>query len=321
MERNIVSSLKRGQRIPCCDVVVPQPSRHYSAIKTTTTNPARTAVPRSRTLSGMDEVLLQQFSIPAPVKPPQPSQPPQVNHNNIAPQSKPRDAHGRPPLNPVSMGRASSSSSSATAATTLPPSDEASLLPFDLSERSLEFSPEKVERNHPLTREDSGELELRGVALLDGPLEDDDALCDVIEDGPKNQHQQHQHVRRNTGGTIYMKSTMMNPDIKATIKVSWKFGLLSQVFFCLLSAHMLSFAVSLVHSVSAAFIVRTSCKHPASDLGNLQFPSLLHPIRVLPMSFLTIAPEMKFLPWTKLFVSTRIFMSAVKWNMTPLSCH
>ena len=250
MEHNILMALKRGQRIPCCDGV-PQPSRHPCAIKTTTT-PSTTAVARSRTLSGMDEVLLQQFSVPALVKQ---SQPPAVNQNTA---SKPRDAHGRPPLNPVSTLRASST---ATSATTNATTDGASMVHCNFSEMSLEFSPEQMERNHPLTREDSGELELRGVALLDGPLEDDDALCDVVEDVPKNQ-QQSQHVRRNTGGTIYMKSTMMNPDIKATIKVSLTLRLLSQVSVFIVISH--SFCclchVQCVCGVYRAHILQASSK-------------------------------------------------------------
>ena len=246
MERNILISLKRGQRIPCCDSL-PQLARHQSATTTTSAAPATSALPRSRTLSGMDEVLLQQFSNPALLKQPQP-------HGNHTTASKPRDAHGRPPLNPLSMGRVSIATTTATATT----NNGASLLPFNFSEMSMEFSPELVERKHPLTRDDSGESELRGVALLDGPLEDDDALCDVVDDEPKNQLQQ-QHVRRNTGGTIYMKTTMMNPDIKATIKVSEKRGWLQLYAINSYLTHR-AFVIQCVCGVYRAHILQASSK-------------------------------------------------------------
>lgn len=173
MERNILTSLKRGHKIPCTDPPPPKEETH-------TLPPVR-----ARTISGMDEVLLQQFSAGAPAKPSKPAT------QNTS--TRPRDAHGRPPLNPSSGGRAA--------------------LVTNPSELSFELSPEQMDRNHPLrfSREETGELELRGEALLDGPLDDDAYEMEA----PKNQ--QH-HVRRNTGGTIYLKTTMMNPDIQATIK-------------------------------------------------------------------------------------------------------
>ena len=198
MEQNILMSLRRGQRIPLS--VAPEPAIQKPAA-TAIIPTTGTSAPRARTLSGMDEVLMQQFSMDAPIKQPQVNQ-----YSNL----RPRDAHGRPPLNPLPTTRVTTMDSSAL--------EVDSAMPF---QDSLEFSPEQMDRRHPLTRDDSGELELRGVALLDGPLEEDDAMCDAIECGSKiQQQQQRPHVRRNTGGTIYMKSTMMNPDIKATIKVS-----------------------------------------------------------------------------------------------------
>ena len=184
MERNILTSLKHGHKIPCTDPAPPKEEIH-------TLPPVR-----ARTISGMDEVLLQQFSTAAPAKQAKPAT------QNTS--TRPRDAHGRPPLNPLSGGRPS--------------------LVTNSSELSLELSPEQVDRSHPLrfSREDVGELELRGEALLDGPLDDDAYEVEA----PKNQ--QH-HVRRNTGGTIYLKTTMMNPDIQATIKVSCDFLMLLRV--------------------------------------------------------------------------------------------
>jgi hypothetical protein len=194
MERNILSSLKRGNRIPGGDPppipsLIPE-ARIMKSIIPSEIPPKASNGPPSlvRTISGLDEAILQQFT----VVPPQMTK---SDRRSIS--SRPRDAHGRPPLNPV-MTRSNS----------IPNTDS--------SVNSLEFSPEQ---NHPLLhRDESGEL--RGEAFLDGPMEDDGYDFDFSEKSELHQLQQNQpHVRRNTGGTIYVKSTMMNPDIKATIKV------------------------------------------------------------------------------------------------------
>jgi hypothetical protein len=195
MERNILSSLKRGNRIPGGDPppipsLVPEERIMNSTVPKEIPSKIPTGQPSLvRTISGLDEAILQQFS----VVPPQLTK---LERRSMS--SRPRDSHGRPPLNPV-VTRSNSISNS--------------------SDNSLELSPEQSERLHPLLhRDESGEL--RGEAFLDGPLEDDGYELEVTDKSVSHHTQQLQpHVRRNTGGTIYVKSTMMNPDIQATIKV------------------------------------------------------------------------------------------------------
>ena len=204
MEQNIRDNLKNGNVSPG---VVLAEEKEEKAQQQQQQQQQPPLPPRARTISGMDEIMLQE-ALGAPAFKTQQQQ--QHNSSVMIPR---RDAHGRPPLNPARLN-------------TLP------------SELSLEFSPEQSDRvsQHPLvSREESyaslssgfqSELDLRGEALLDGPMDED---VYEVADLHKNQ----QHVRRNTGGTIYAESTMMNPDVQATIKVSCIFDqeiVLSYIF-------------------------------------------------------------------------------------------
>jgi hypothetical protein len=191
MEQNIYRSLARGELIPG----IPTVQRDKVDLDTTTKviqkHPEQTIpyAPRARTISGMDDVLLQQLSTGNSC----------AQRNPVTPKTR-RDAHGRPPL----PGR------------------------HVIEHRnSLEFSPEETrseknsESDHPLLMREESELgaELRGVALLDGPILEEQVNKDDGIDISR-QNPQQSHVRRNTGGTVFVKSTMMNPDVEATIKVS-----------------------------------------------------------------------------------------------------
>lgn len=148
---------------------------------------------RIRTISGMDQVMVEALK----ERVPKPATTTQV-------QRPLRDAHGRPPLpsgRARSFGITSSGSSS-----------------------SLELSPEDSRPPKPslraFTTDESAES-LRGEALLDclmddGPLEQDVKLD--TKPGLSRPQSLQNHMRRNTGGTIFVKSTMMNPNIEATIK-------------------------------------------------------------------------------------------------------
>lgn len=156
---------------------------------------------RIRTISGMDQVMVEALK----ERVPKPATTTQV-------QRPLRDAHGRPPLpsgRARSFGITSSGSSS-----------------------SLELSPEDSRPPKPSLRAfttDESADSLRGEALLDclmddGPLEQDVKLD--TKPGLSRPQSLQNHMRRNTGGTIFVKSTMMNPNIEATIKVSRFFMIL-----------------------------------------------------------------------------------------------
>jgi hypothetical protein len=190
MERNIVASLQSGELIPG----FARDSPHVIAIPSRITrdeqrNACSADVPkpaRIRTISAMDHQVMAD-ALKEPKVPPTKS---------VIPRPL-RDAHGRPPL---PSGRAR------------PPA-----LASQESSTSLELSPE-VSRA-PIAAEESTDM-LRGEALLDGLLDDvplqQNAKMELLTNAQKPQQI---HVRRNTGGTVFVKSTMMNPNIEATIKV------------------------------------------------------------------------------------------------------
>ena len=61
----------------------------------------------------------------------------------------------------------------------------------------------------------AGTDSLAGEHLLDGPLNSE---ITSLSSGENKATNNKNHIRRNTGGTIYVKSTMANPDVEATIK-------------------------------------------------------------------------------------------------------
>jgi hypothetical protein len=218
MERNIIASLESGELIPGISHdsphIIATPSRDEQDAKCCDDvyKPARI-----RTISAMDQVMIEALKEPT------------TKVSSVVPASRPlRDAHGRPPL---PSGRAR-----------LP------VIQSQGSSISLELSPEESRyTNHQMlqsSNEESTET-LRGEALLDSLLDDGPLEQDVkLEAAPYASKPIQNHVRRNTGGTIFVKSTMMNPNIEATIKVSAVLGFLPKSL-----GNRLTLSLSLFHSV------------------------------------------------------------------------
>jgi len=209
MEQNIYQNLENGRVIPGPNLSkVEMFSRHADEEQPDQLPPCR-----PRTLSKMEECLLLELSQDSS----EPNSPliPIVNSR--------RDAHGRPPL-PDRRTNQSESSSPVASIISLELSPEETKTKYDYYEEEavspteqhpLSFSHDHVDETDPSDP-------LRGEALLDGPIIDD---ADDSMHFHGTQHQEQPplqplqlHVRRNTGGTIYAESTMMNPDVEATIK-------------------------------------------------------------------------------------------------------
>jgi hypothetical protein len=188
MERNIIKSLEKKECIPGLeqtseDLKIPStPADETPSIEGTKQ--------RVRTISGMDESLLAQLYIgPKPVVPTAAVVPKKPSTSTTT--APLVDIRGRPPLPRRPSSR-------------------------DTAADSMTLSPDDCDAKYPdLTRRDSEGAELAGEKLLDAPINEDVKLG-----GDEQGALQRNHVRRNTGGTIYVKSTMTNPNIKATIKVS-----------------------------------------------------------------------------------------------------
>jgi len=182
MENNIYQSLSRGQ-------VIPGIQFKKLEIQPDEVDPERPPPCRARTISGMDESLLQELN---------------KTHNKVSKPSILRDAHGRPPL----PDRRSYSYSSLSL----------ELSPEDESRKSDGYF--SNEDDHPLLNADDNDQydgSLHGEKLLDGPIIDDSDESMHFQSAESQQQVQH-HIRRNTSATIYAESTMMNPDIESTIK-------------------------------------------------------------------------------------------------------
>lgn len=188
MERNIIKSLEKKECIPGLEqtsevLKIPStPADETPSIEGTKQ--------RVRTISCMDESLLAQLNTGPKRAVPTAAVVPKKPTSTTAP---PVDIRGRPPLPRRPSSR-------------------------DIAPDSMTLSPDDCDAKYPdLTRRDSEGAELAGEKLLDAPINEDVKLG-----GDEQGALQKNHVRRNTGGTIYVKSTMTNPNIKATIKVSWR---------------------------------------------------------------------------------------------------
>lgn len=197
MERNILESLKRGELIPgipnankSSSVVDVGPPREPRSPPDDALAIHRKAVaPRVRTISGMDEVMLAELKDDRMGRS-------FVNPKPIEPRS------GRPPL-PAGPSKR-------------PSEDE------DCDSDPMELSPDMTHPSKvalPMRRSgSSGSLVdsdlLAGESLLDEPIQCESDMIAELTNGETKPL----HTRRNTGGTIYLKTTIYNPDIKATIK-------------------------------------------------------------------------------------------------------
>ena len=197
MEKNVMKSLERGDIIPGVKEVPTAGSPNEPLPKT-----------RVRTISGMDDVLLAElrddYNVHDRVKPSEKRILEKPSLGNRQPSaSKNRSAGhlpGRPPLPSSRSGRNVSNN------------DE---------EDDLQLSPDiedKPKQTAPSPRLAGGEL--TGVKFLDAPIHNESQWRDLGNEmlGIGKVNSPPGHARRNTGGTIYLQHTMINPDIQATIK-------------------------------------------------------------------------------------------------------
>lgn len=197
VKRNVMSSLDRGELIPGIRpsqeervVMQHQPAAEMEIDEDEMPMPQPLRV---RTISGMNEQLLAQFSSNGPTRNTvahRPAQPPGSSSGSV---------EGRPPL--PQRGRVQQTS----------------------TQDSMELSPDgNVNKGTPDSQAETETL--HGIDLLDGPILDPSGSVDMVDADPVRQVRPGgdplpvAHVRRNTGGTIYVQSTMENPDVNATIK-------------------------------------------------------------------------------------------------------
>lgn len=236
MERNILESLKRGELIPGVksssthrrkkSVVVnvgpprepASPPPHHAQL---VTGPVKPGAPRIRTISGMDEVLLAELRDD------------KNTHLMIRPVHHQRQPEHGPK---VETHSASSGSSSKLGRPPLPvgPSKRAIHDDEEFDSDPMELSPDPAHTDkymHPFHRDrntignpgfgGSDSDLLAGELFLDEPIQDETDMIAELTTGegtPAVPAPGQAHVRRNTGGTIYLQNTIYNPDIKATIK-------------------------------------------------------------------------------------------------------
>jgi hypothetical protein len=183
VRNNILASLARGELIPGV--------QRQSAICI----PKEPLLPLDerallvRTISGMNEQLLAEVRNKVPVS---------STSQIVAAVSKPaivsgvpQDGYGRPPL----------------------PSKRSSFTSEELVEVSSDFSKTVSMKVCSDALDD-----LRGERLFEADRDSDFQQQFPLARNSDTGSPGGTHVRRNTGGTIYVKSTMENPDIKATIK-------------------------------------------------------------------------------------------------------
>jgi hypothetical protein len=186
MEDKIYKSLERGERMTGIKEITIEAPPWEPMAPVMTVVPGTVGNSRIGTISAMDERLLAELKIRTT---------PAVATVPVASKShSPTNIRGRPPL---LTGRISKWE--------LDTFDDLSLSRKEALEKKLSHMESDVA------------AELAGESLLDGPtgetigLDSESAMIASKK----------LHVRRNTGGTIYVKTTMMNPDIQATIKACW----------------------------------------------------------------------------------------------------
>ena len=184
MEKNIMKSLERGDIIPGVKEVPEAGSPNEPLPKT-----------RVRTISGMDDVLLAELrddlNVGDRVKPPEKRilEKPTLG-------TRQSSATGRPPL-PSNRSKRNTSSTDED--------DDLQLSP------DIEVKPKQAAPSPQLT----------GEKFLDAPIHNESQWNDIGKEmlGVNNALSPPPgHARRNTGSTIYLQHTMINPDIQATIK-------------------------------------------------------------------------------------------------------
>ncbi|CAB9516671.1 Cyclin [Seminavis robusta] len=228
MESNILKSLSRGELIPGIPKAKLEP-----------TGPPlepRNANRNFRTLSRMDDTILAELrdDVVTPEEFDQALRQSMRSTTTKQPQHQRSNSRGRPPLpEPTrSMDRRSRSRSrtqrqAANNTHGEPSSETTSTRTAKALVASRHLPPPTGRSSKPLQQHPEGEDPamadaLAGEHLLDGTIQaeiralaggdGDDKSEAVITINSKN------HVRRNTGGTIYVNGTMSNPNVEATIK-------------------------------------------------------------------------------------------------------
>lgn len=181
---------------------------------------------RIRTISAMDERMLASVDVDAHAP---------LNNNNSngrdstklhpnnsalpgppmdPPHSMMMNVPGRPPL-PSRMPSSSAAAQMMMMTLESSPDESANSRNNNILDNwdSLELSPDNT-YNH------LSSPELEGMHLLDeNPLNNNNAsMASLAEDDKQQQPQQGFHVRRNTGNTMFVSSTMMSPDVEGTIR-------------------------------------------------------------------------------------------------------
>jgi Cyclin, N-terminal domain len=218
MEKNILKSLSRGEMVPGIPKAKLEPSGPPLE--------PRNANRNFRTLSRMDDTILAELRDDV-VSPAEFDRAMQATRNKQQPRSSSR---GRPPLPGPSRSmersqvRSRSRSRQQRLDTTSSEHREPSVLdPTGArTSKAIALVPSRHRpppKGRPPSIAEQPES-LAGEHLLDGPiqpeiqsLKEPDAPADMM-----NVNANKNHVRRNTGGTIYVNGTMSNPDVEATIK-------------------------------------------------------------------------------------------------------
>lgn len=235
MEANVLKALARGE-------IIPGISREQTPVEGPPQEPLQDRKPRVRTISGMDDVLLAELrddyhSVTTTRQVQQHRQVPAAAGVGVgeAPrhqQQRPSNTIvGRPPL----PRPAFSSSLSKNHHVTFQPQNQTSTLllpdtfkdeqgkhPFQNQQQHQQQSNPKI-----AGAQGSADHEIAGKGLVHALLQGKRGVNSTSRDldpssgrslSPTSGGQQQQHIRRNTGGTIYLQNTMMNPDIQATIR-------------------------------------------------------------------------------------------------------
>lgn len=159
---------------------------------------------RIRTISAMDEHMLAQVDVEAHA-------PQNGNNHNARPRPTPPPADNDPPQSMGLPGRPPLPSTRTSLFSTVPSesSPEASSHSLNQYDRwdSLELSPDNTSVHAQI-----GSPELQGMRLLD-----ENPSHHSVHNAEEEKHPQG-HLRRNTGNTMFVNSTMTSPDIQGTIK-------------------------------------------------------------------------------------------------------
>lgn len=230
MEVNILKSLHRGELIPG----IPKANLEPTGPPLEPRNANPLGARNFRTLSRMDDTILAELRDDV-VSPEEFDRAMQVHQST---RTRPRSSsRGRPPLpgptrsSPSERSRSRSRSqrdASAADANKAEGSEPSRAvrsnsggppLPRSSSPRNSVSNTNNASSNKPPQqprgdKNSAGPEGLSGAHLLDGTIKAEiQALADKSS-GTVNKN----HVRRNTGGTIYVNGTMSNPDVEATIK-------------------------------------------------------------------------------------------------------